>query len=127
GEDSRIVEAAVRAEADGIAGIILVGNRETVEEKLAAHGADAGRFRIEEPRTSALRPRLAAAYHELRKAKGVDAQAAAEALASPLVFAAMMVREGEADGTVGGAVATTADTVRAALQTIGRAPGVGIV
>lgn len=127
GEDSRIVEASVRAEKDGIAEIILVGDRRAVEEKLTAHGADVGRFRIEEPRTSALKPHLAAAWHELRRAKGVDAPAAAEALCSPLLFAAMMVREGEADGTVGGAVATTADTVRAALQAIGRAPGVSVV
>lgn len=48
-------------------------------------------------------------------------------MGDPLAFAAMMVRRGDADGTVGGAVATTADTVRAALQIIGRAPGVKTV
>ena len=40
---------------------------------------------------------------------------------NPLIFAALMVRLGHADGTVGGAVATTGDTVRAALQVIGKA------
>lgn len=127
GEDPRIVEGAVRAAREGLAEIVLVGNRATVEARLAAVGADPSAFRIEDPAASALAPRLADAYHALRAGKGVDAAAAAEALRSPLVFAAMMVREGEADGTVGGAVATTADTVRAALQTIGRAPGVGLV
>ncbi len=127
GEDPRIVEAAIRAVNDGIADIILVGGRAAVEARLAQLGADPGRFRIEDPETSTLTPRFAAAYHQLRKAKGVEAEAAAAAVRAPLVFAAMMVREGEADGTVGGAVATTADTVRAALQIIGRAPGVGIV
>ncbi|GAA2879460.1 phosphate acetyltransferase [Aminobacter niigataensis] len=127
GEDPRIVEAAVRARREGIAEITLVGNRGVIERRLADVGADPQEFRIEDPQASPLASRLAAAYHELRKAKGVDAAAAAEALRSPLIFAAMMVREGEADGTVGGAVATTADTVRAALQTIGRAPGVGLV
>ncbi|EXL06736.1 phosphate acetyltransferase [Aquamicrobium defluvii] len=127
GEDPRIAEAAVRAANDGIADIVLVGNRAAVEAQLAACGADPARLRIEDPLTSALTPRLAAGWHELRRDKGVDAQAAMQALRSPLLFAAMMVREGEADGTVGGAVATTADTVRAALQAIGRAPGVAIV
>lgn len=127
GEDPRIVDAAVRAADDGIAEIVLVGRSAPVAAMLSACGADAGRFRIEDPGSSALTPRLAAAYHQARRAKGVDGEAAAAALRSPLVFAAMMVREGEADGTVGGAVATTADTVRAALQTIGRAPGVAIV
>ncbi len=127
GEDARIAEAAVRAANDGIADIILVGDRAAVEARLLRAGAGAGRFRIEDPATSALTPRLTAAYHQLRTAKGVDPQAATQALRSPLVFCAMMVREGEADGTVGGAVATTADTVRAALQVIGRAPGVDAV
>ena len=130
GEDRRIVEAAVRAAGDGLAEIVLVGDRATVARRLVEFGADADAtagLRIEDPQTSPLTPRLAAAYHALRKAKGVDAEAAAAAVRSPLIFSAMMVREGEADGTVGGAVATTADTVRAALQTIGRAPGVKIV
>lgn len=127
GEDPRIAVAAARAVNDGIADIVLVGNRAAVEAQLAACGADPARLRIEDPLTSALTPRLAASWHELRRDKGVDAQAALQALRSPLLFAAMMVREGEADGTVGGAVATTADTVRAALQAIGRAPGVAIV
>lgn len=127
GEDPRIVEGALRAAREGLAEIILVGNRAMVEARLEEAGAAPGLIRIEDPAASALTARLASAYHALRAGKGVDATAAAEALRSPLVFAAMMVREGEADGTVGGAVATTADTVRAALQTIGRAPGVGLV
>ncbi|MDW9934043.1 phosphate acetyltransferase, partial [Sinorhizobium meliloti] len=84
-------------------------------------------FRIEDPACSPLTDDFATAYLERRRSKGVDAAAARAAVLSPLTFAAMMVREGIADGTVGGAVATTADTVRAALQVIGRAPGVGLV
>ncbi|MCT7668013.1 phosphate acetyltransferase [Shinella kummerowiae] len=127
GEDPRIVEGAVQAVRAGVASITLVGRRTIVEERLAAVGAGAGEIRIEDPASSLLTPRLTAAYYALRKAKGINEAAADAAVRSPLVFAAMMVREGEADGTVGGAVATTADTVRAALQTIGRAPGVGLV
>jgi phosphate acetyltransferase len=127
GEDPRIIEAAIRAQREGIAQIILIGNRQIIEDRLAAAGVQTATFRIEDPAISPLGPRLAAAYHQLRKAKGVDEAAANEALRSPLIFAGMMVREEEADGTVGGAVATTADTVRAALQTIGRAPGVSLV
>ena len=127
GEDPRIVEAAVRSVGEGIARITLVGGRGAVEARLAATGAEPGEIRIEDPSTSPLTPRFAAAYHALRRSKGVNEAAAAEAVRSPLVFSAMMVREGEADGTVGGAVATTADTVRAALQVIGRAPDAGLV
>lgn len=127
GEDPRIIEAAIRAQREGIAQIILIGNRQIIEDRLAAAGVQTATFRIEDPAISPLGPRLAAVYHQLRMAKGVDEAAANEALRSPLIFAGMMVREEEADGTVGGAVATTADTVRAALQTIGRAPGVSLV
>ncbi|CAN7601754.1 phosphate acetyltransferase [Aminobacter sp. LjRoot7] len=127
GEDPRIVEAAIRARREGIAEITLIGNPRVIEQALAGEDASQLGLLIEDPASSPLAARLAGAYFELRKAKGVDEAAAIEALRSPLVFAAMMVREGEADGTVGGAVATTADTVRAALQTIGRAPGVGLV
>jgi phosphate acetyltransferase len=127
GEDPRIVEAAIRAKREGIAEITLIGNHGVITQALALSAASQLDCRIEDPASSPLASRLAGAYFELRKAKGVDEAAAVEALRSPLVFAAMMVREGEADGTVGGAVATTADTVRAALQTIGRAPGIGLV
>ncbi|WP_407168019.1 phosphate acetyltransferase [Bradyrhizobium sp. ORS 111] len=127
GEDIRIVEAAVRAKRDGLAESILVGNRQVVGEKLKMVGAIPNSIRVEDPMTSPLAARLAAAFHDIRRAKGVDAATACEALRRPLVFAAMMVREGEADGTVGGAVATTAETVRVALQTIGKAPGSQLV
>lgn len=127
GEDPRIVEGAVRAVREGIARITLVGDRAAVEAQLVAAGAGPAEIRIEDPAASPLTPRFAAAYHALRRSKGVDEAAAAEAARSPLVFSAMMVREGEADGTIGGAVATTADTVRAALQVIGRAPDAGLV
>ncbi|WP_378941922.1 phosphate acetyltransferase [Mesorhizobium sp. ANAO-SY3R2] len=127
GEDQRIVAAALRATQEGIATITLVGRSDVVAQRLVEAGATPADLRVEDPATSPLTARLAGAYHDMRKAKGVDEAAAAEALRSPLVFAAMMVREGHADGTVGGAVATTADTMRAALQCIGRAPDAGLV
>lgn len=70
---------------------------------------------------------LVAEYHEMRRAKGVTEAAARAAMADPIRQAALRVRRGDADGTVAGAVTTTSDTVRAALQIIGRAPGARIV
>lgn len=125
GEDPRIVEGAARAVRDGIASVILLGKPAVIEEKIAALGADATGLDIVDPAETP--ETYAAAYYELRKHKGIDIDDARAAMANPLCFAAMMVRLGAADGTVGGAVATTADTVRAALQVIGRAPGVETV
>ncbi|HEV7415825.1 MAG TPA: phosphate acetyltransferase [Tianweitania sediminis] len=127
GEDPRVVEAGVRAVREGIAEITLVGRADAVHRLIETGGGRSDMLHVEDPSTSPLTPRLADAYLALRRNKGVDADAAALALRSPLVFAAMMVREAFADGTVGGATNTTAETVRTALQTIGRAPGVELV
>ncbi len=123
GEDPRIVEGAVRAARDGVARITLIGRSGRVRALLGDHGADAGGFEIIDPAETPLSEPFAAEYHALRRHKGVDEQAARDAVRDPLAFAALMVRLGHADGTVAGAVATTAATVRAALQIIGHVPG----
>ena len=69
----------------------------------------------------------AEAYYERRRHKGITKDLAADAMRDPLAFAAMMVREGDADGMIGGAVATTAHMVRTSLQIIGRASDAEIV
>lgn len=127
GEDLRIIDGAIRSVGDGIARITLLGNADRIRNALAARGADAACFQIEDPLLSPKVENYAAAYFDLRRHKGVDEAAAIRAVSDPLGFAAMMVRQGDADGTIGGAVATTADTVRAALQIIGKAQGSRIV
>lgn len=71
--------------------------------------------------------RYSARYLERRKAKGVTASSAEEIARKPLYTAALMVATGDAEGFVGGAANTTAETVRAALHCIGTAPQVGVV
>lgn len=127
GEDLRIIDGAIRAVGDGIARVTLLGNEDRIRNALAARGADPALFGVEDPLLSPKVQNYAAAYFDLRRHKGVDEAAAIRAVSDPLGFAAMMVRQGDADGTIGGAVATTADTVRAALQIIGKAPGSRIV
>lgn len=114
GRDPRVREAAARIVAEGLARITLMD------------GEAPGAATIDSATAPDL-PQLAAAFHELRKGKGLTPEAALEDMRDPIRQAAMRVRLGLADGTVGGAVATTADTVRAALQIIGRAPGVQTV
>jgi phosphate acetyltransferase len=66
-------------------------------------------------------------YFELRRAKGISITEAARIARQPLYRAALMVAAGDADGAVGGAANTTADTVRAALHAIGPRPGIRAV
>lgn len=69
-------------------------------------------------------PKYAEFYHHRRQAKGITYLEAAAIAKRPLYRAAIMVATGDADGALGGAVNTTAETVRAALHAIGPKPGV---
>jgi phosphate acetyltransferase len=127
GEDPRIVKGALRAVREGVARITLVGDAEKVARLVQAEGGDPAALGIENPGRSRRTEAYIREYHALRRHKGVDEAAAAQAMRDPLRFAAMMVRQGDAEGTVAGAVATTAETVRAALQIIGKASDAKIV
>ena len=124
GADPRIVQAALMAREQGIARTILVGNDQTIRDQLVEAGSDAGDgIDIHYPETSPLLVELAGAFYEKRKHKGVTHEQAIVAVKQPHVYAALLVKNGHADGTVGGAVATTAEIVRTAIQVIGPAAG----
>lgn len=115
GDDPRVAEAAARLVAEGLARVTLMNGPELpgVTGLVAAEAPDLAE--------------LADHWHQMRVKKGMTAERALEDMRDPIRQAAMRVRLGQADGTVGGAVATTADTVRAALQIIGKAPGAAVV
>ncbi len=128
GDDPRVVEGALKARAENVARIILVGNHDRVSTLLAQlGGAEVAGIDIHDPETSDLSEGFAQALHTLRQHKGMTGQQARQEVHNRLVYAAMLVRQGLADGTVGGAVETTSDTVRTALQIIGKAPGAAMV
>ena len=80
-----------------------------------------------DPATSPLVKKYAALYHERRRAKGTTQMEAAAIAKKPLYFASLMVGAGDADGSVGGAVNSTAETVRAALHAVGVHPRARLV
>lgn len=110
GSDPRVLEASARLARDGVVQPVLVGPKPA--------NAPAG-VTFADPAQSPALDRYAVLYYEQRRSKGITQVEAAEAARNPLYFAALMVAAGDADGTVGGAVNTSADTVRAALQVIG--------
>ena len=123
GSDPRIVEAAVAAlNAGVIKQAHLVGSQTDVETTLAKFELlDTSRIKIHDPENSRFFDTLAERFVELRAHKGLTLELAQKATLDPLVYAALLVKTGRADGSIGGAVATTSDTVRAALQVIGKA------
>ena len=128
GSDPRIVAGALAAISADIADIILVGADAAIQAELKAQNASISQhISIHDPATSALTAEFAATFLDLRRHKGVDEDKAQAAVLNPVTYAAMLVRLGHATGTVGGAVNTTSDIVRAAIQVIGKAPDAAMV
>jgi phosphate acetyltransferase len=112
GDDPRVIEAARQLKTDDLVEPVLV-SRDTVIGIETVYPASSPRL-----------PDYAELYHRRRSSKGITEQEAAAMARRPLYFAALMVAAGDAHGSVGGCVNTTAETVRAALHAIGPAPGI---
>ena len=126
GDEPRTVKAAVICEEKGIARCVLLGKREAIEAVAAAQGVTipAG-VEILDP--DEIREDYVEAMVELRKSKGLTPQQAEALLEDTVMLGTMMLAQNEVDGLVSGAVHTTANTVRPALQLIKTAPGSSIV
>ena len=122
--DERILSAAHKAQSEGVAHLTLVGNRAQIQHSADQLSIDLSALQIEDPATSDKREKLSQALMEHRS---LSAEKAQEALNDPLCFANMLVHCGYADGSVSGAVYSTADVVRSALQLIGKAPESAVV
>jgi phosphate acetyltransferase len=127
GDDIRTVDAASICARDGVAKITILGDEEKIRELAGQSGANLNGVNIIEHRKSHERGKLATLYHQMRRAKGVTLEEAEQTLKDPLYFGNLMVREGQADGSVAGATNTTAHTVAAALRCIGVRQGMKTV
>ena len=127
GEDPRVVEAAVRAKKTLLAEPILLGKHDNITPLITKFGGDPKSFQIINPIEVSYLDNYASDYSVLRKNRIISVKDARLKVLEPLNFAAMMVRKKDADGTIGGAVATTSETVSAAMKIIGKAEGVNTV
>lgn len=120
GEELRMIEAAAYISKEAIANTVLIGNKQKIEAGLKQRKADLSRIEIIEIESSPLLNKYADMFFELRKHKGITQDEARQAvLGSTLIFGALMVHDGLADGFVAGSVNTTRDVARAALWCIG--------
>lgn len=126
GTDCRILEAASRLHKDNILAPVLVGNPDAVKAAAKECGRDIEGIEIVDPENFADFDAMVDKMVELRKGK-MDADACRQALAKGNYFGTMLVQMGYADGLLGGATYSTADTVRPALQLIKTKPGNKIV
>ncbi len=127
GDDPRVLQAALRATREGTARIVLVGDRGRIAQLAADEAIELGGMELIDPADSALSTGYAQELFRLREAKGMTLAQARQEVLKPLTFANLMVRLGDADGSVAGAVHTTADVVRTAIQLIGVDPAFKLV
>ncbi|MCR5060620.1 MAG: phosphate acetyltransferase [Saccharofermentans sp.] len=118
GEESRTIAAAKIIREEGLAVPVLLGD----PAKIDAEGIE-----IINPETSAKAEEYAKELYELRKSKGVTEEDAKNLVKDPMYYGIMMVKLGDADGLVSGAVHTTGDMLRPALQIIKTKPGMKVV
>jgi len=127
GNDPRTVIAAATCARNRLARITLLGDEATIRETAQREGADLAGVEIVDHRRAPDFEKMAALFHEMRRAKGLMADEARTLLADPLYYGDLMVRLGKADGSVAGATNTTSHTVRAALHCIGVRTGFKLV
>lgn len=126
GSDPRVLKAAVRLHEDGILKPILLGNCEEIEGCAKANGVSVSDITVLDPHEYKELDLMVTKMVELRKGK-LDTDACRKMLLQTNYFGTMYVQMGFADGLLGGATYSTADTVRPALQLVKTKPGNSIV
>ena len=126
--EERTITAADKALADDIADIILIGNEGEIKALAAKLGLkNIDKATIIDPATSDKTEEYANLLFELRKSKGMTIEDARKKVLDPLYFGCLIIKSGDADGQISGALSTTDDTLRPALQIIKCAPGISCV
>ncbi len=125
GEELRTIQCAAIVKKEGYAKNILLGNPEKIRAVAAKENLDIDGVEIINPENG--NEEYAQLFAELRKKKGVTIEQARETVKDPLYYGNMMVKTGAADGMVAGAVNSSANVIRPALQILKTAPGTKLV
>ena len=128
-EDIRILQATEIALKEKYANIVLIGNKEKILEKAKTNKVDIEGAKIIEPEKSQDYEKYVNLLYELRKAKGMTIEKAKELVLNPVYYGMLMVKDekSKVDGLVSGAIHSTADTLRPALQILKTAPNTKLV
>ena len=127
-EEERTLRAADRVLAEDMANIILIGNPESIKADAEKYGLqNIDKATIIDPLNNPRSEEYAELLAELRKKKGMTIEQARELVKNPLYLGCMIIKTEGADGQISGALSTTGDTLRPALQIIKCAPGITCV
>lgn len=127
-EEIRTLTAADKVLADDIADLILIGNPDKVHALAAENGlTHIDKAILIDPENNPESERYAELLFEIRKSKGMTIEKARELVKNPLYLGCLIIKSNGADGQISGALSTTGDTLRPALQIIKCAPGISCV
>ena len=127
-EEERTLIAADRVLADDIADLILIGNPDKVAALAKEHNlTHLDKATLIDPENCDKSEEYAQLLAELRKKKGMTIEEARKLVKNPLYLGCMIIKTNGADGQISGALSTTGDTLRPALQIIKTAPGITCV
>lgn len=127
GLEPRTLRAADIILKEGIARLIILGNPAEVRQEAEKLGVNLTRAVIVDPATDPRREKYADMMVEIRKNKGLTMEEALALLNNPLYFAPLMIKAGDADGELAGAINATGDVLRPAFQYVKTLPGVSVV
>jgi phosphate acetyltransferase len=127
GSERRILQASEILLRRQVVDITLLGKPEDIRQKISKLGLKLEGINIVDPMGSEQFEEYSRIYYGMRKDKGITRKMVRDTMADVSYFGTMMVYKGAADGMVSGAVHTTGDTIRPALQIIRTRPGVAIV
>jgi len=128
GEEERTIKAADIILQEGLANLVLIGNRAVIESKAAEWGLQhIGKAEIIDPKDNPKKEMYANLLFEIRKNKGLTMEEALRLTEDPLYLGVLMIKNGDVDGEVAGALNATGDVLRPAFQIVKTLPGISVV
>ena len=122
-EDQRVLDAAEKAAAMDLCKVVLLGDESELAGKFSSDAVANIQF-VNPLEDSEKKNEYIALLCEIRKSKGMTEEQAREAVKDKLVYAMLMLKSGDADGVVSGAITHTADVLRPAFQVVKVKPGI---
>lgn len=128
GTEDRTLQAADSIIAQGLAKIILIGDKHQLSLKANQFGLKhIDKAQIIDPNTATSISTYADLLYNLRKSKGMTPEEALMLAKNPLYLACLLIKNGDADGEVAGAQNSTGNVLRPAFQIIKTMPGISVV
>ena len=127
GTDERVLKGGIKAIEEGYAKVIFVGNEKEILSLAKENNIDSEKLQIIDPTKSTKTEEYAKMLFELRKSKGMTEEQAKSLVLDSVYYSMIMLKNGEADGVVSGAIHSTSDTLRPALQIVKTAPETKLV